>query len=104
MNPTRKFFVIWLVASLLWVGGFLTLTAPSWSKDVLAIVEFNYEITEEEFPVLKGRHGRVELYETQDHTEPKAIRDLILQLLGVFVPPVLGLSFGRRYLRKRQAS
>ena len=101
MNQMHKLFVVWFIASLLWMGGFVTLTAPKWSKDVLALVEFNYEITEEEFPALKGRRGKVELYETQDHTEPKAIWDLILQLLGVFGPPVIGLWLGLRTLRKR---
>lgn len=101
MSSARKFLVVWFIASLLWMGGVVTLAAPKWSKDVLALVEFNYKITEKEFPALKGRRGKVELYETQNHTEPKVFLDLALQLLGIFGPPAISFWLGLRYLRRR---
>lgn len=101
MRRARNFYVVWFLASLLWVGGIGVLTSSSWSKDTRAIAEFNYEITEEKFPALKGRHGKIELYETQNRTEPMAVRNLVLHLLGAFGPPLFGLGLGLRYVRPR---
>lgn len=100
MKHTHKFFGGWFLASFLWVIGIGLWTMPGWSKDALAVTEFNYEITEERFPLLKGRRGKVELFETQDRTEDTALQNLALHLGGIFGLPLLGLGLGLRYMRR----
>ena len=100
MKRPHKFFSVWFLISLFWVLGTGAWTMPEWSKDALAITEFNYEITEDRFPLLKGRHGKVELFETQGRTEDRATWNLALHLTGIFGLPLLGLGLGIRHIRR----
>ncbi len=101
VKRTQKFLSIWALLSLFWIAGIGAWTLPGWSKDAVAIFEFNYEITEERFPILKGRRGRVELYETQNRTEATATQNLALHLAGILGLPLLGLGLGFGYMRRQ---